>query len=78
MTCVFLCDLLTRETRLPRPRGDVAWLPTYFEDGYTAYIEKEIEVCEGVRTLRLDVRSGSVLRGATPTSPYSIIISHSL
>lgn len=26
-------------------KGDVAWLSTYSEDGYTAYIEKGIEVC---------------------------------
>lgn len=31
-----------------------------------------------MRVLQLEVRSRSVLRGATPASPYSIIFSHSL
>lgn len=49
-----------------------------FEDGYTAYIEKEIEVCVGCEDLGLEVLSRSVLRGAKPASLYSIIFSHSL
>lgn len=45
MTYVFLCDLTNYRDTTAMTKGDVAWLPTYFEDGYTAYIEKGIEVC---------------------------------
>lgn len=31
--------------------GGVAWLPTYFEDGYTAYIEKKNRSLCGLLTI---------------------------